>query len=67
LTLFVRSKGLIIPTETLMVHGWPRQNVNYETFLVQMHRLRRKLEPEGKSSYIQTLRGIGYCFMSDNV
>ena len=63
LSLLIRNVGYTIPSETLITHGWPRQNVLDETFRVQMHRLRRKLEPEGESSYIQTVRGVGYCFM----
>ncbi len=65
--LFVRNMGQTVPSETLKAHGWPSQIVSDETFRVQMHRLRRKLEPKDKSSYIQTVRGIGYCFMSDDV
>ncbi|MBN1563306.1 MAG: response regulator transcription factor [Anaerolineae bacterium] len=62
LSLLVRNMGYTIPSETLIAHGWPRQNVLDETFRVHMHRLRRKLEPKGESSYIQTVRGVGYCF-----
>jgi DNA-binding response OmpR family regulator len=63
LSLLVRNMGYTVPSEALVAHGWPRQQVLDETFRVHMHRLRRKLEPKGKSSYIETVRGVGYCFM----
>lgn len=65
LSILIRNMGDVVPAETLISHGWPRQMVLDETLRVHMYRLRHKLEPEGGSNYIQTVRGVGYCFMAE--
>lgn len=66
LHILIRNAGAVVSSETLLARVWPREQVYEETLRVHMHRLRRKIEPQpDQPHYIQTVRGIGYCFVSE--
>jgi len=64
LFLLVRNAGRVVTNETLLAKAWAGDEEAYEEGLrVHISRLRSKIEPNpGKPVYIQTKRGVGYCF-----
>jgi DNA-binding response OmpR family regulator len=66
LHVLIRYAGRMVAAETLMARAWPNQEVNGEALRVNLHRLRRKLEPDPQQPrYIITVPGNGYCFNAD--
>jgi DNA-binding response OmpR family regulator len=64
LYIFIQNAGSVIPSDNLIARVWPTGEVYEETLRVHIHRLRRKLEPDYREPrYIQTERGVGYCFV----
>jgi DNA-binding response OmpR family regulator len=64
LYILIQNAGSVVTSEALIARVWPAEPVFEETLRVHMHRLRRKVEPDFRSPrYIQTERGVGYCFV----
>jgi DNA-binding response OmpR family regulator len=63
LYILVRNRGRIVTTEFLLNRIWPLEDAQEDRLHVHIHRLRRKIEPDGDEvGYIEAARGIGYCF-----
>lgn len=59
----IRNAGRVVQSDTLIARVWPAGEVYEDTLRVHLHRLRRKIEKDpGHPRYIQTERGVGYCF-----
>jgi DNA-binding response OmpR family regulator len=64
LYILIQNAGSVVTSEALIARVWPTETVFEETLRVHMHRLRRKVEPDLRTPhYIQTERGVGYCFV----
>lgn len=64
LTLFVHRRGRVQTRETLLIDVWKIDaDVTTRTVDTHVKRLRQKLGPAGQ--YIETLRGVGYCFSTE--
>ncbi len=61
LSVLLRNRGKIVPSEALIARVWPNDEVDEETLRVHIHRLRRKLRTSD-IEYIYTERGVGYAF-----
>lgn len=61
LSVLMRNKGNIVPSEVLIARVWPNEDVDEETLRVHISRLRRKLRTS-EIEYIYTERGVGYAF-----
>ena len=63
LALFRRESGRVVSRRTLLSEVWGLSNVDeLETRTVDVHiaKLRKKVDPEGGPSLIETVRGAGY-------
>ncbi len=59
----IRSAGRVVRSDILIARVWPAGEVYEDTLRVHLHRLRQKIEKDpGNPRYIQTERGVGYCF-----
>lgn len=59
----IRNAGRVVQSDTLIARVWPAGEVYEDTLRVHLHRLRRKIEKDPRHPrYIQTERGVGYCF-----
>lgn len=68
LKILIKSKGSIITREVLLDRIWGYEYIG-ETRTVDVHirHLRQKIEVDDKNPmFIQTIRGVGYKFLSDN-
>jgi DNA-binding response OmpR family regulator len=64
LYVLIQNAGSVVTSEALIARAWPAEPVFEETLRVHMHRLRRKVEEDYRAPrYIQTERGVGYCFI----
>lgn len=64
LHILIRNKGRAVSSDTLIARTWPLEQVFEETLRVNIHRLRRKLEPDYRHpAYILTERNVGYSFI----
>ena len=64
LYILMQNAGSVVTSDALIARVWPAEEVYEETLRVHMHRLRRKLELDYRHPrYIQTERGVGYCFV----
>jgi DNA-binding response OmpR family regulator len=64
LYILIQNAGAVVTSEALIARVWPAETVFEETLRVHVHRLRRKVEPDFRAPrYIQTERGVGYCFV----
>jgi DNA-binding response OmpR family regulator len=64
LDILIQNAGSVVTSEALIARVWPTETVFEETLRVHMHRLRRKVELDFRTPhYIQTERGVGYCFI----
>jgi DNA-binding response OmpR family regulator len=64
LYILIQNAGSVVTSEALIARVWPTETVFEETLRVHMHRLRRKVELDFRAPrYIQTERGVGYCFI----
>jgi DNA-binding response OmpR family regulator len=64
LYILIQNAGSVVTSEALIARVWPAETVFEETLRVHMHRLRRKVELDFRAPrYIQTERGVGYCFI----
>ena len=64
LYILIQNAGAVVTSEALIARVWPAETVFEETLRVHMHRLRRKVELDFRTPhYIQTERGVGYCFI----
>ena len=64
LYILIQNVGSVVTSDALIARAWPAEPVFEETLRVHMHRLRRKVEPDYRNPrYIQTERGVGYCFI----
>jgi DNA-binding response OmpR family regulator len=61
LSVLMRNKGQIVPSEVLIARVWPNGDVDEEALRVHIFRLRRKLHTDS-IEYIHTERGVGYAF-----
>lgn len=62
LYLLMRNAGQIVSTEFLLRRLWPREAAYEDRLRVYVHRLRKKIEPQGNYQYIISERGTGYRF-----
>ncbi|HEY3204018.1 MAG TPA: response regulator transcription factor [Thermoanaerobaculia bacterium] len=61
LELLMRSPGAVVSREEILEQAWgEREEPMSNTIDVLVGRLRRKVDRRGKSSRIETLRGMGY-------
>ncbi len=61
LELLMRSPGAVVSREEILEQAWgEREEPMSNTIDVLVGRLRRKIDPRGKASRIETLRGMGY-------
>lgn len=61
LQILVANARRIVPTRELLRRVWPDGEVFEEALRVNIHRLRRKIEPDPATpTYLHTERGIGY-------
>lgn len=68
LKILIKNKGSIITREVLLDRIWGYEYIG-ETRTVDVHirHLRQKIEVDDKNPmFIQTIRGVGYKFLSDN-
>jgi len=63
LVLFMKNPQKIFNRKELMQEVWPK-NANFESRTVDLHisTLRKKLNPDNLSMFIETIRGMGYRF-----
>ena len=61
LELLMGSPGAVVSREEILEHAWgEREEPMSNTIDVLVGRLRRKLDGPGRSSSIETVRGMGY-------
>lgn len=63
LEYLIRHKGRAVSRDLLLDRVWD-YDFSGDTRIVDVHisRLREKIDPDPKNSYIQTVRGVGYKF-----
>lgn len=64
LEYLMRSPGRVLTRTQILEHVWG-YNFDPSTNLIDVHiqRLRKKLSPDGKDPFIETVRGVGYRFV----
>ena len=68
LSALLESKGEIVSRESLMDTLWASDcYIDGNTLTVNINRLRKKLEADGLTDFIQTKRGIGYFIGEEDV
>jgi two-component system OmpR family response regulator len=61
LELLMRHAGQVLSRDTILDHVWDESFDSFSNVVdVHIRNLRRKLDREGQSSLIETVRGIGY-------
>ena len=68
LEYLIQHAGRVLTKEAILAHIWGSQYIGDADLLKQfIYRLRRKLEEDPREPrYIQTVRGVGYCFETGN-
>lgn len=62
--ILLRQPGQTVTTQFILQRLWPLEHAYEDRLRVHIYRLRRKLEAqEGKHTYIQSKRGVGYSFV----
>lgn len=62
LYILMRNAGRPITHDFLLRRLWPHEERFENVLRVHVHRLRQKIEPEGATRYIATVRDLGYRF-----
>ncbi|HEY9616409.1 MAG TPA: response regulator transcription factor [Microcoleaceae cyanobacterium] len=63
LEYLMRSPGRVLTRTQILEHVWGYDfNPNTNLVDVCVQRLRKKIEPLGGTGYINSVRGVGYCF-----
>jgi DNA-binding response OmpR family regulator len=64
LEFFLRNAGSVVDRAAITAYVWDDNHDPLSNMLeVLVSRLRRKIDPEGAPSHIETLRGAGYRFV----
>ena len=63
LYILIRNAGQTVTTLFILQRMWPLESAQEDRLRVHIHRLRRKLGKKcNNDDYIQSTRGVGYCF-----
>ncbi|HTQ61942.1 MAG TPA: response regulator transcription factor [Candidatus Solibacter sp.] len=67
LEFLVRNSGRVVSRSEIAEHVWDETFDPFSNLIeVYINRLRRKIDPDGTGSLLQTRRGAGYILMSDD-
>lgn len=65
LELLMRAAGRVVPRESLIDSVWTGHEIESNTLDAFIRLLRSKVEAQGESKLIHTIRGVGYCIRSE--